>query len=382
MPVARLSSYYFFYFTLFGTFLPFFGLYMQSLEFSALQIGQVMAVLIGTKVVAPYVWGWLADRTGRMMRWVRWCMGLSALTSIALIWSDDFVSVTLVVAIFSFFWHGGLPLFEAYTFRQLAEKKESYGKIRLWGSVGFIAAVLLLGELFSRYELAYFPWVVLGLFVLLWLTTWTLGELPTRPGVQADQKFSQVLANPVAWSLLLVSFLIQFSHGTYYNFFSIDLEANGYSKSTISWLWAVGVGAEIFVFFAMVQLFRFTSVRNLILLSLGLTLLRWQLNMWGMDSLAMLILAQTFHAASFGLYHAAALHLIDDLFNGSNQSRGQAIYAATSQGLGGALGALVAGLTWTLGGAMLSYTVSSLAVLLGILISWYWLRPSVRGSVL
>ena len=375
IPFARLSSYYFFYFTLFGTFLPFFGLYMQSLGFTAMQIGQVMAVLIGTKIIAPYFWGWLADRSGHMMRWIRLCMGLSAVTSIALVWSHDFVSVITVVAIFSFFWHGGLPLFEAYTFSQLADKKARYGKVRLWGSIGFISAVLLLGEWFTRYELSGFPWVVFGLFVLLWLTTWTLTDGVARPGDQVSQTFSQILRNPVTLSLLLASFLIQFSHGTYYNFFSIDLESHGYAKNTIAWLWALGVTAEIFVFFAMVRLFQSFSVRSLILLSLVLTLLRWQLNIWGVESLAVMMVAQILHAASFGLYHAAALHLIDGLFNGPNRGRGQAVYAATSQGLGGSLGALGAGLTWTLGGAMLSYMASSLAVVLALLIVWRWLKP-------
>jgi PPP family 3-phenylpropionic acid transporter len=87
-----------------------------------------------------------------------------------------------------------------------------------------------------------------------------------------------------------------------------------------------------------------------------------------------MLFAQTLHAASFGLFHAAALHVIDGLFKGSLRGRGQAIYAATSQGLGGAMGALLAGLTWTLGGAILSYMLSSIAVLLAIAIAWRWLR--------
>jgi PPP family 3-phenylpropionic acid transporter len=280
-----------------------------------------------------------------------------------------------VVILFSFFWHGGLPLFEAYTFSQLGPNKAQYGKIRLWGSLGFIAAVLVLGELFSRYSLAGFPWVILCLFGLLWLVSWSLKDQPiSQAAPLAAEHLGKVLKSPVVWSLLLVSFLLQFSHGTYYNFFSIDLTAHGYSKQSIAWLWSWGVFAEIVVFLAMVWLFRHYSVRRLILASLVLTLLRWQINIWGVDSIGWMLLAQTLHAASFGLFHAAALHMIDDLFKGALRGRGQAIYAATSQGLGGAAGALLAGLTWTLGGALLSYTVSSLAVLLAMVIAWRWLR--------
>ncbi|WP_296833163.1 MFS transporter [Thiomicrospira sp.] len=375
LPAARLSTYYFFYFTLFGTLLPFFGLYMQSLGFSAWQIGQVMAVLIGTKIVAPYIWGWLADQTGHMMRWVRVCIGFASLASIGLLWTQSFEGVLLVVALFSFFWHGGLPLFEAYTFSQLGSQKARYGKVRLWGSIGFIVAVLALGELFTRWELAGFPWVILGLFVALWLTSWTLKDHAQMPTDETDNQFWVIARSPIVWSLLAVSFLIQFSHGTYYNFFSIDLASYGYSKSLIAGLWALGVTAEIFVFFWMVHLFAHYRVRALILASLILTLIRWQMNIWGIESLSVMMLAQLLHAASFGLFHAAALHLIDSLFYGANRGRGQALYATASQGLGGALGALGAGLTWTLGGAMLSYMVSSLAVFIGLIIAWRWLRP-------
>lgn len=375
LPKRRLASYYFFYFTLFGSLLPFFGLYMQSLGFTAWQIGQVMAVLIGTKIIAPYVWGWLADKTGMIMPWVRGVIGLATLASIGLFWVDSFIGVLLVVMLFSFFWHGGLPLFEAYTFSQLGSEKAQYGRIRLWGSLGFIAAVLVLGEVFTRYGLAGFPWVILCLFVALWAVSWSLKDKPVSSvPVESAVTLADVIRSPLVLSLLAVSFLIQFSHGTYYNFFSIDLTDHGYSKQTIAWLWTWGVVAEIFVFLAMVWLFKNLSVRSLILASLFLTLLRWQLNIWAVDSLVWMLFAQTLHAASFGLFHAAALHVIDGLFKGSLRGRGQAIYAATSQGLGGAMGALLAGLTWTLGGAILSYMLSSIAVLLAIAIAWRWLR--------
>lgn len=377
IPRRRLSLYYFFYFTLFGTFLPFFGLYMQGLGLNALEIGQVMAALIGTKIIAPYFWGWLADHSGKMMLWIRIAMALATLTAAGLLWAADFWSLLLVVLLFSFFWHGGLPLFEAYTFSQLGTKKVDYGKIRLWGSLGFIAAVLLLGWLFSHWGLAGFPWVILALFLLLSLVTFTLVDQPDSAGQQANTAKTSlwpVLLSPVVLALLAVSFLIQFSHGTYYNFFSIHLSEYGYSTQTIASLWTLGVVAEIFVFLAMGWLLRHLSIMLLLMCSLGLTLLRWQLSLWGVESLNALLVAQLFHAASFGLYHAVALHLIDSLFNGALRSRGQAVYAATSQGLGGAMGALVAGLTWSIGGALLSYMLSSLAVLLAIMIAWFGLR--------
>jgi len=376
IPFVRLSGYYFFYFTLFGSLLPFFGLYMQSLDFSAMQIGQVMAVLIGTKIIAPYFWGWLADKTGHLMRWVRLCMGLALLASTGLLFTQSFIGLLSVVALFSFFWHGGLPLFEGYTFSRLAQQKYRYGRIRLWGSVGFISAVLGVGFVLENTGIGWLPWIVIGLFLTLWLTTWLLEDRMGGLNQAVSSRFTQVLTTPFVMALLLVAFLSQLSHGTYYNFFSIGLVELGYSKTMISALWAWGVAVEILVFFWMARFFQCCSVRNLILISLVLTLIRWQLTLWGADSLAILLMAQALHAASFGLFHAAALYFIDEYFNGSNRGRGQAVYAATSQGLGGAMGALIAGFTWTLGGALFSYMVSTLAVGLALMIAWRWLKPT------
>jgi PPP family 3-phenylpropionic acid transporter len=347
---------------------------MQGLGLNALEIGQVMAAIIGTKIIAPYFFGWLADHTGRMMLWVRVAMGLATLTAAGLVWAEDFGSLLFVVLLFSFFWHGGLPLFEAYTFSQLGSKKAQYGKIRLWGSLGFIAAVLMLGGLFSQWGLSGFPWVILALFLLLSLVTFSLRDQVSHVTQAPYQSLWPVLLSPAVLALLAVSFLIQFSHGTYYNFFSIHLTDYGYSTQAIAGLWTLGVVAEIFVFLAMVWLLRHISILLLLMSSLVLTLLRWQLSLWGVESLLALLVAQIFHAASFGLYHAVALHLIDNLFQGGLRSRGQAVYAATSQGLGGAVGALVAGLTWSLGGALLSYSISSIAVLIAIVIVWFGLR--------
>lgn len=370
----KLSSFYFFYFMLFGGLIPYIGLYYQSLSFNAIQIGQLMAMFIATKIVAPNVLGWLADKTGRTVFWLRWTAFLTVLFSLGFVTTESFVGLLLTVFGFGFFFHSALPLFESYTFTTLKGMKERYGLVRLWGSIGFIAAVLWLGWQIEAWSITTLPWALVGLAVVIWLATFAVQEHPVAQHEDHASSFWTIIKQPWVASLLAASILIQFSHGTYYSFYSIFLDEHGYSKNVIAWLWALGVLAEIAVFFWMVPLFRRFRVKTLLMASLVLTLLRWVMIPLVIDDWVWLAFAQLLHAASYGLFHAAAIYLIDHHFYGDNQSKGQAIYASASHGLGGALGMLAAGYAWYAGGADWAFGMCALAVLLAIGIAQKWVR--------
>ncbi len=374
----RLSLHYFLYFSVLGALLPYIGLYFQSLGFSPVEIGQLLAVLLATKIIAPNIWGWLADRSGVSMRWVRLATGLALLFSLGLLWFDSFWGLFVTILFFSFFWHASLPQFESYTFGCLSDGKQDekhrYGRIRLWGSVGFIAAVLLIGWQVEHFSIAWLPFDLLVLLLLVWLSTYLLKDKKRFYPPHFAEGFLHILKQPAVWSLLLVSFLMQLSHGVYYAFFTIHLSGLGYDKTTIAWLWALGVIAEVAVFYWMSLIFKTYSIRFLILLSLLLTIIRWGMNAYLADFLGWMLFAQLLHAASFGLFHAAAIHLIDEYFKGKHHGKGQAIFAASSHGLGGALGMLMAGYAWSLGGAELSYGLSALAVTISFVIAYRWVK--------
>ncbi len=370
----RLSLHYFFYFAVLGALLPYIGLYLQSLGFNAIEIGQLLAVLLATKVIAPNVWGWLADRSGLSMRWVRLATGLALFFALGLLWFESFWGLFFTILFFSFFWHASLPQFESYTFGCLGDEKHRYGEVRLWGSVGFIVAVLLIGWQVEQFSIAWLPFDLLLLLTVVWLSTYLLKDKKRCYIAQASTGFWQIVMQPAVLSLLVVSFLMQLSHGVYYAFFTIHLSGLGYDKTTIAWLWALGVIAEVAVFYWMSWIFKHHSVRLLILLSLLLTVIRWLMNAYLAESLAWMLFAQLLHAASFGLFHAAAIHLIDDHFTGKHHGKGQAVFAASSHGLGGALGMLIAGYAWTIGGAELSYGLSAFAVVIAFAIAYRWVK--------
>lgn len=109
MPHVRLSGFYFFYFALLGTLVPYWTLWLQSLSFDAATIGWLMGILHVSRVLAPNLWGWLADRTGRRVHIVRFGALATWLIFILIFWQTSAVGIALVMAGFSFFWNAVLP---------------------------------------------------------------------------------------------------------------------------------------------------------------------------------------------------------------------------------------------------------------------------------
>ena len=372
-----LSQFYFFYFASLGALVPFWSVYLKSLGFSPLQIGQLMATLALTKIVAPYLWGWIADRTGYHIRIVQLTSLLALLCFLPLLWLDRYWGVMLAMIAFSFFWNAALPQFEVVTLARLGDQKNRYSRIRLWGSLGFIVTVSLLGAMLQRIGIDALPMVLLALFLLIWLSSLPVQE--HRAAASDTGHILQVLKRPAVIALLLSCFLMQASHGPYYTFYSLYMEGFGYSRGSIGLLWALGVLSEVMLFWFMHNLFERRAASFWLSLALALAGLRWLMMALFPDVLPLVLLAQTLHAASFGMYHASAIHLIDDFFP-RHRGRGQALYAAVSFGAGGAVGSLYAGSLWESVSPMAAFLAAALAALAGWLVSLKVKEPAVAGS--
>jgi PPP family 3-phenylpropionic acid transporter len=374
---------YFFYFATVGAFSPYFSLYLQSLAFSPRQIGEFTAVLLGTKMLAPYVWGWLADLTGKRLGVARWAGLLAALGFAAVALARTYPSLMLALFVYSFFWNAGLPKFEAATMDHLRGLTHRYGRIRLWGSVGFILAASVLGPLLQGGGMRWFPVAVLILLSAMWLAMLGLRE-PTVVRSKLDTELDSVAAvllQPAVIFLLLGGFLMQASHGAYYAFFSIYAADLGYGRSAVGLLWSIGVLAEIGVFLGMPRwLPNFGAVR-LFQVSLLLATLRWLLIAFVADHPVMLIFAQLLHAATFGLFHASAIELVHRHFPAALRGRGQALYSSLSFGAGGALGSLAAGYLWKAWPGHWIFALSAFIAGLGFLLALAGMKKEA-GTVL
>jgi MFS transporter, PPP family, 3-phenylpropionic acid transporter len=372
MPYWRLAGFYFFYFASLGALIPFWGLYLKDRGFSPVAIGQLTAVFMATKIVAPNLWGWIADHRGSRLPIVRLASLLSLLIFSGIYAAQGFWGIAAVMVLFSFFWNASLPQVEVVTFNHLGPLIRHYAKIRLWGSIGFIVAVLTLGAVVERTGTGVVPGLVLVLFAGIWLVSLTIPESVQPSDGQKSMSVISLLRKPEIAAFLATCLLMQASHGALYAFYSIHLTEAGYSSAAIGALWAWGVVMEVLVFLGMHRLLGRFGARRILLVSLALAVLRWLLTGSFVESLAIQIFAQTLHAATFGTFHASAIHLVHHYFSGRTQGRGQALYSSLSFGAGGALGSLVSGVLWSDAGAGVTFGLSALAAGLGWVTAWVW----------
>lgn len=375
-----LAGFYFFYFASIGAFLPYWNLYLKHLDFSARQIGELSAVLLSTKIFAPYIWGWVADHTGKRLSAIRLASFVGMIIFAAALYFKGYWSLLIVLAGYSFFWNATLPQFEAATMNILGDSKHMYSRIRLWGSVGFIVTASLLAPVLEKFGIQHLPWIILVILLFAWVNTLLVNESPPSLQKITSSSVLKTCLKPQVFSLLLACFLVQASHGPYYTFFSIYAEDNGYSRSLIGQLWSLGVLAEVGVFYCMYRWLPKYGASFLVAVAMLLTVIRWWLIAYYVEYLSILLFAQLLHAASYGLFHAAAIHLIDEYFPGSIQGRGQALFASVSFGLGGSLGSLVSGYTWNSIGPSYVYLMA-MCIALVALVQFVWIAKPRLGQV-
>ena len=171
MPYWRLSGFYFIYFAILGVLLPYWSPYLASIDFSYSQIGDLMAIIMATKMIAPNVWAWFADRRQHSMPLVRIACLLAVIAFGGAFFGTSFWWLAVVMMTFTFFWHAVLPQVEVITLNHLGEDSHHYGRVRLWGSLGFIAASLLLGAALDVYPASLVLPVLLTLLAALFIVT-------------------------------------------------------------------------------------------------------------------------------------------------------------------------------------------------------------------
>lgn len=380
-PYWRLSAWYFFYFAFIGAFAPYFTLYLQSLGQTAFAIGVLMSLMQVMRLLAPNLWGWLADRLGHKVAIIRLSAALALAGFATFFFAREFTGLFIGMALMAFFWSASLPLVEALTLDQLKGNPDRYGRIRLWGSVGFIAAVTGSGVLLDAAGLPALLWICSALLAGILGIALLLGEArPEAPPV-VQAPLGPELRRPAMVAFLLACFFMSAAHGPFYFFYSIHLVDAGYGKTLVGALWSLGVVAEIFVFIYMPRLLQFFSLRTILLASFALAVLRFLLIGWAVESLMLLLLAQLMHGATFGAFHAGSVAVLNRWFPPQQQARVQAIYGSISFGAGGMLGGLLAGQTWDSLGAELTFSIGAGFAAIGWILLWRGMHGPAVSAV-
>ncbi len=381
---ARLKAYFFAYFAYVGIVSPYLSLYLADVGYTVAQIGVLLSLPQWMRIVAPPFWGWLADTGGRADRLMRisGVLTLLAVLMLPVLAQFGFAATALALALLFFVSAAQMPIGEARTLAVTDGDADAYGKIRLWGSVGFIGAVALVGLALDRFGTATLPtWMALVLAALL-VIIWSLPkEGAPSAARQVLVRLRDRLRERSVAAFFIANFLMLFAHAAYYVLFSLFLEAQGYSKTAIGLLWTLGVLAEVVLF--RWQRVLFDRYRALVLLaaSIAIAALRFAMIGASAGSLTLILVAQLLHAFTFGLHHSAVMKVLHQWFDARQQARAQALYVTTAYGLGGALGGLVVSALWVQASPAWAFYGAALAAGLGAIVMLAGIRAAPADGV-
>ena len=367
-PFAALSASYFAHIGFFNPYLP---LWLQELGLSILAISVLVSVQAATRLFAPYGWGWLSDRTGERIQLMRYSACAALLASTGL-WWDGGVNWLFGVLLFMFMHTSAMmPMSEAAMAHLVTQdgvfNARRYGRIRLWGSVGFLVTVMVAGVFFERAGMHHFPAWTVATMLAVTVSVFCLPDLKEAiPAHALRVNVMPVLRQrAVQWFFASV-FLHVLSHIGIYVFFSLYLDSLGYSKTMIGLLWALSVVVEIGWFFTQSRWLPRMSLPAWLVLCSAAMVLRMGLTASSAQVLVLLLLAQALHALTFATHHTVCIALLSQHFSGRLRGRGQALYTVIGYGFPGVIGGLAGGMLSTHYGLSSVYwasmVISALAV--------------------
>ena len=360
-PLRAFAGLWLAYFATIGLFNPYAPLWFQALGMSTLAIGAIASLQSWTRLLAPYAWSWAADHSGARVALIRLAAAgcLLGATGLALAphlaatpaghaaWLTAALIPALVALLFIS--NGGIvPLAEAALAQLLTGPNgldaTRYGRVRMWGSIGFIVAVLAAGALLQPLGIGVFPWLVVGINATLLVVASRLptGHEERHVGAPAPPVLPLLRQPAVAWFFGSVFFTV-LAHTSLYAFLSLYLVHSGYGKQAVGALWAVSVAVEVLFFLLQGRWFHRLSPHGWLALAAGITALRFAAMALAGAQPVVLVLAQLTHAITFAGHHAACIALVSRHFPGRLRGRGQALYSALGYGLSGLLGGVGGG---------------------------------------
>jgi PPP family 3-phenylpropionic acid transporter len=364
------------YFAHVGFFGPYLSLWLKHLGYGVTAIGWMTAIQAATRLFAPYGWSWLSDHTGERVRWLRFCAAIAWVCSLGFFISVQMAWLMSVLLLMFIHTSAMMPMTETLMAQSVSSDKgfdsQRYGRIRLWGSLGFMVTALVSGAWFQAQGMDSFPvWVVASLAVLN-LSVWTISSRHDRARVrhEALPAMGHVLKQArVRWLLSSVFFHV-LSHMGIYVFFSLYLDSLGYSKTMIGLMWAASVTAEILWFMFHARWLHWMSIPMWLIVCSSVMVLRMVITTVWADVLWLLVLAQIMHALTFAMHHSACVALLSEFFPDRLRARGQALYSSLGYGLPGVLGAVAGGYLSDALGLRMVFAACAVVAMMGAFCAW------------
>jgi len=338
MPVL-LSTFYFFYFAIIGVYVIFMPKVLAMSGYSASDIGIIFAAGPLVRFILPFAFTKGLKIDAKNFNFALLIMLVSSLSfyfSLDSFYKLLFANIGMGVGLSLV-----LPYIEVISLEEIG--KERYGKIRLFGSVGFVLVALVLVKFLSS------PIIALNYYILATFLTAFVAFFIVRNTHAKREKQEEEPVNDINllkdWRLWAGLTLMQVSFGSFYNFFTIYETDFGISLDMTIYLWTFGVLVEIVMLFSQGRFLKNNLLTILQITTLA-SAIRWFLVYAFPQNLVVLFFAQSIHALSFALFHSAAISYLYHTYK--HKALAQQFFSGITYGLGGFLGALIAGYVYEL----------------------------------
>lgn len=350
-----LSGYYFFYFALVGVYIIFMPKVLLELGYSAIDVGIIYAAAPFMRFLLPFIFRYFVKLTFQIYLFSLLLTFMATLFFLGTV--DNFWFYLLANLLFGASMGISLPYVETIALSSLS--KNHYGKVRLWGSLGFMGIALWLGKILETPHEALYYLSTMAFLTLIFGGILVKHDTTDHPVSQDNSSFSL----SKYWAFWLSVFLMQVGFGGFYNFFTIYETAHGISLEMTSWMWSFGVICEIIMLYFQGPLLQ-RNLLNILKFATLVTAIRWMILYLYPDSVTLTFASQSLHAISFALYHTAAITYVFSLY--TQKKLAQQFFLGIAFGLGGSVGALLSGKIY--GEQM--FLIEALITLLSFVVLW------------
>jgi len=327
-----LGAYYFFYFALVGVYVIFMPKVLLELDYTPIEVGIIYAAAPFMRFLLPFLFRHYVALTPNVYRFSLLFTFIGTLIFLQTV--HDFYFYLFANLLFGAAMGISLPYVETIALAKLS--KQHYGKVRLWGSLGFMGIALWLGKVLTSPHEALYYLSATALLTLLFGSVLTRYDTIAHNTAQDDASFSL----SKYWAFWTSIFLMQVGFGGFYNFFTIYETSHGVSLEITSWMWSFGVFCEIFMLYFQGPLLQ-RNLLNILQFATFITALRWLVLYLYPESVTITFATQSLHAISFALYHTAAITYVFSLY--TQKKLAQQFFLGIAFGLGGSVGAVLSG---------------------------------------
>ncbi|MEB1809464.1 MAG: MFS transporter [Bacillaceae bacterium] len=341
--VFKLMAYLFFAYSIMTIVMSYMPVYFRYQGMTAKELGILLAVGPLASIFAQPFWGFMSDKFKTIKRILIIVVAGTFIATLGLFQMNSLVGYTIMMFVLFLFLAPVTALGDSLSQKTALQHKVSFGRIRMWGSLGFATSSLLAGYYLTFVGIQFIMFPILVMAIITFIFVLSINDVKATNKPVTILNAVKLGANPRLFTFLLIIIFISITHRTNDNYLGIFVTELGGKESLIGWAWFIGVVSEAIVFFAAAFWFRKFNPLTFLMISAVLYSVRWFL-MGAATMPETLLILQALHGLTFGIFYIAAFQIVTKLVPEELQATGHVLFITTFFGISGIIGAFIGGL--------------------------------------